>query len=141
MIDLVITGGKLVTPEFLLQADLAVKEGRIWGIGSEGAFPNASKFVRADGKLVMPGGVDPHVHMKPKSFGKTSREDYRSSSLAAAFGGTTTVIDFARQQVGSPLLTQSKICKMRLKAMLSSITHSIAYWSILRLVLALESLR
>src|SRR5579862_3862909 len=96
MIDLVVTGGKIATASFVFDGDIAVKDGLIYAIGSHGFVQNASKFVNAEGKVVIPGGVDPHVHFRSKAYGTSPSEDFESGSTAASCGGVSTVIDFAK---------------------------------------------
>ncbi|MCK5652345.1 MAG: amidohydrolase family protein, partial [Gemmatimonadetes bacterium] len=59
--------------------------------------------IDAKGLLVLPGGVDTHVHFNDVFMGTVSVHDYRTGTLAAAFGGTTTVIDFSNQVPGGTL--------------------------------------
>src|SRR5262249_44074255 len=60
----------------------------------------ADKTIDASGKLVIPGSIDPHVHMELPFGGTVSSDDFKSGTIAAAFGGTTTIIDFAIQSRG-----------------------------------------
>src|SRR5687767_8480731 len=60
----------------------------------------ADKTIDAAGKLVIPGGIDPHVHMELPFGGTVSSDDFESGTRAAAFGGTTSIIDFAIQYKG-----------------------------------------
>ena len=90
-VDLVIAGGKLVTPENVLDADVAVADGEIAAIGDERTFPDAERAVDASGLLVIPGVVDPHVHID----GYLSTDSYESGTSAAALGGVTSCINFA----------------------------------------------
>ncbi|MFB6362304.1 MAG: dihydroorotase family protein [Halobacteriales archaeon] len=92
-VDTVITGGQLVTPDGIRRADLAIEGETIAAVGSAAAVPPADQVVDAAGQLVMPGVVDPHVHVDdPYSF-----DTYETASRAAARGGITTFIDFAWQ--------------------------------------------
>lgn len=89
-------GGKLVTAEETLVADLLITDGKIAAIGPKLEVPDAEVFNIA-GRLVMPGGIDPHVHFDLPMFNTVSSDDHYSGTKAAAFGGTTTVIDFVSQ--------------------------------------------
>ena len=60
----------------------------------------ADKVIDASGKLVIPGGIDPHTHLDMPFGGTTSADDFETGTQAAAFGGTTTIIDFAIQSKG-----------------------------------------
>ncbi|WP_122090916.1 dihydroorotase [Halalkalicoccus subterraneus] len=90
-IDLVISGGTLATPRRLIDCDIAVNDSKIAAIGDKQTFPEAKERVDASGLLVMPGVVDPHVHID----GYLSRETYEAGTSAAALGGITSCINFA----------------------------------------------
>lgn len=97
MIDLLILNGTVVSPTSEQRLDVAVEGERIAAVGAPGSLgTQARKVIDAGGCLVIPGGVDPHVHyaMNFESILVTEGQEY---SPAAAFGGTTTVIDFAFQ--------------------------------------------
>jgi len=100
--DLVIRHGTIVTAAESFQADLGVSDGRIVTIGA-GLGP-ADEEIDATGLLVMPGGVDGHVHLaQPTGDGTVMADDFLSGTRAAAAGGTTTVLPFALQQKGQSL--------------------------------------
>jgi dihydropyrimidinase len=101
MYDRVIVNGTLVTAETATQADLAITGERISAIGHD--LP-AREILDASGMLVIPGAVDEHVHMQMPAGEFCSSDDFFSGTLAAACGGTTTVIDFVEPQPGQPLL-------------------------------------
>lgn len=93
-IDLIIQGGEVVLPNGELRyVDILISDGRIAGLVTDANHLAAKKRIDASGLLVMPGGVDPHVH-----FGITNprSEDYVSESIAAAAGGVTTIINYDR---------------------------------------------
>lgn len=89
--DIVIRNGTLVTPAGLLQADLGIAGETIAAIGPD---PRGREEINAAGKLVIPGGVDPHVHLQMSAGPVVSSDDWYTGTVAAACGGTTTVIDF-----------------------------------------------
>lgn len=93
MIDLVISGGRVVTADRIFEADIAVNGEQIAAVGDIETFPDARESIDADGKIVMPGVVDPHVHFS----GPNSMDNYATGSKAAAQGGVTTVCTFAWQ--------------------------------------------
>jgi dihydropyrimidinase len=99
-----IHSGTIVTAEETLEADLLIRSEKIAAVGrnlsSEGA-----ETVDASGKLVMPGGVDPHCHFALPMFDTISSDDHYTGHKAAAFGGTTTVMDFVPQDF--PTLEES----------------------------------
>jgi len=95
-----IRGGTLVTPRGLVQADLGIADGLIAAIGPD---LRAAAEIDATGKLVIPGAVDPHVHLQMPAGAFTSSDDWTTGTVAAACGGTTTVIDFVEPE-GQELL-------------------------------------
>jgi dihydroorotase (multifunctional complex type) len=96
--DLVITGGTVVTPQGRRRANVAVRNGRIAYVGQE--RPSADTTVDAGGLLVLPGGVDTHVHLMDP--GSTEREDFPTGTAAAAVSGVTTIIEHSH---GTPVRT------------------------------------
>jgi dihydropyrimidinase len=98
--SLLIKSGTIITASDTFQADILVEDETIVSIGkdlpSEGAV-----VIDADGKLVMPGGIDPHTHFNLPMFGTVSSDDHYTGHKAAAFGGTTTALDFISQDLDS----------------------------------------
>ncbi|GAA0303099.1 dihydroorotase [Halarchaeum salinum] len=92
-VDTVIAGGTLVTASGTREGALAIDDGEIVGVGDEAALPEGDEHIDATGDLVMPGIVDPHVHIGDH----VSIDSYETATRAAALGGVTTVIDFAWQ--------------------------------------------
>ncbi len=88
-----IKNGTLITAAETIQADILIEGERIERVGGALSHPNA-EVVDAEGKLIMPGGVDPHTHFDLPMFGTVSSDDHYTGHKAAAFGGTTTVMDF-----------------------------------------------
>ncbi len=99
--DLVIQNGKIVTAGETLDADLAIQGGKIQAIGKN---LSGHKVLNAAGLLVLPGAIDPHVHLQMPAGATTSSDNWQTGTTAAALGGTTTVIDFIE-----PLENQSLI--------------------------------
>ncbi len=100
--DLVVRGGQVFTDGALRDVDVGVTDGRIVAIGP--ALGAAEREVAAAGRLVLPGGVDSHVHIEQVSAGGLMNADtWESGTTAAAFGGTTSVIAFAAQHRGLDL--------------------------------------
>lgn len=98
--DIAIRNGTIVTASDTYQADVGIEGGKIAQIG--GRLPRAREEIDATGKLVIPGGIDVHVHMAPL-FGAFKADDFESGTRAAAAGGVTTIIDFAWQGAGDSL--------------------------------------
>ena len=97
MFDLLIRNGLLVTPEATFAADIAVSGEKIAALGAPGTFDGAADDYDAAGKYVLPGLIDPHVHMSHPFQGELSADDFQTTTIAAAHGGVTTLIDFAIQ--------------------------------------------
>src|SRR5271166_4929876 len=101
--DTIIGNGSLVTAADTYLADVAIADGKIAAIGKDLPRQNATKMLEASGKYVFPGGIDVHTHLDMPFGGTTSADDFETGTRAAAFGGTTTLIDFAIQYKGQPL--------------------------------------
>ena len=101
--DLVIRGGTVVTAADRFPADIGVRDGRIVALGE--ALDRGEEELDASGKLVLPGGIDSHVHLDQPSpeTGARSANDFRSGSISAACGGNTTILPFVRQLKGQSL--------------------------------------
>jgi dihydropyrimidinase len=92
--------GSLVTDQETVEADLLVVGEKIDSIAPDMDIPDAH-VVNVMGKLILPGGVDPHTHFDLPMFGTVSSDDHYTGHKAAAFGGTTTVMDFVPQEPDS----------------------------------------
>jgi dihydroorotase len=95
-LELIVNNARLVTENGIFYGNLGIKEGKIAGLFSIDHMPPAAQVIDADGKIVMPGAIDAHVHI-PVGNG-TYRGDFSSEGKAALLGGTTTVIDFVISQ-------------------------------------------
>lgn len=102
VLDLVLKGGRVVTPDGVVRCDVGVADGTIAAL-DEGLA--GAREIDAGGLLVLPGGIDSHCHMEQESSfgGLMTADDFTSGTRAAAFGGTTTVIPFACQRRGASL--------------------------------------
>src|SRR5580692_6017913 len=101
--DTIIANGRVVTATDTYASDLAISDGKITALGQNLPRDNATKIIDAAGKYVLPGGIDVHTHLD-MPFGSTiSADDFETGTRAAAFGGTTTLIDFAIQYKGQTL--------------------------------------
>jgi dihydropyrimidinase len=98
---LMIRNGTLITAAETFQADILVEGEKISRIGKNMTLPVDAESIDASGKLVMPGGVDVHTHFDLPMFNTVSADDHYTGHKAAAFGGTTTVIDFISQDSDS----------------------------------------
>lgn len=97
-----IRNGTIVTATDRYQADILIDNGIIHQIG-RGLDAGEAEIIDAEGLLVFPGGVDPHTHLDMPFGGTVTADDFETGTIAAAFGGTTTVIDFCLTQKGVPL--------------------------------------
>jgi dihydropyrimidinase len=101
--DSVIRNGTIVTATDTYASDIGIRDGKIVAIGQDLPIEGADKVIDATGRYVMPGGIDVHTHLDMPFGGTTSADDFESGTIAAAFGGTTTLIDFAIQYKGQTL--------------------------------------
>src|SRR5918997_451292 len=102
MAKTLIRNGRVVTAVDDYKADILVDGETVSVIGAKLEM-DADRVIDAGGKLVIPGGIDPHTHMELPFGGTQSSDDFRTGTVAAAHGGTTTIIDFAVQYKGQAL--------------------------------------
>src|SRR5579885_3117027 len=99
--DLVIRGGTVAAAD-TTNCDVGIKDGAVAALGRQ--LGAGLREIDARGKLVLPGGIDSHCHIEQRSSaGVVCADDFYSATVAAAFGGTTTVIPFAAQHKGQSL--------------------------------------
>src|SRR6266850_2521666 len=103
--DTLIANGTVVTATDTYAADVAITGGKITAIGQGLPRENTTRVLDAKGRYVLPGGIDVHTHLDMPFGGTTSADDFETGTRAAAFGGTTTLIDFAIQYKGQTLRT------------------------------------
>jgi dihydropyrimidinase len=120
-LDLVIRNGTVVTAADSFGADVGVRGGRIVALAED--LPRAAQEIDAAGRLVLPGGVDSHCHIEQLSgMGIWNADDFYTGTVAAAFGGTTTVIPFAAQHRGQSM--QGVVADYRERAKKAVIDHA-----------------
>lgn len=95
-----IKNGTLITEDEIKIADILIEDEKIIQVSS-GIIESNLEIIDAEGKLIMPGGVDAHVHLDLPMFNTVSSDDHYTGGKAAAFGGTTTMIDFISHDAGS----------------------------------------
>ena len=95
---MLIKNGTLITASDTFKADILVEGEQIRLIGENLSAPPDALVIDATGKFLLPGGVDPHCHFDLPMFGTVSSDDHYTGHKAAAFGGTTTVMDFVVQE-------------------------------------------
>ena len=102
MATLLIRNGIVITATDLYEGDVFVDGDKIAAIGSSLQM-NADRVIDAKRKYVVPGGIDVHTHLDMPFGGTTSADDFESGTIAAAHGGTTSIVDFAIQYKGETL--------------------------------------
>src|SRR5271154_1213997 len=101
--DTIIHNGTVVTATDTYVSDVGITGGKIAAIDEHLPPESASTSLDAKGLMVIPGGIDVHTHLDMPFGGTTSADDFQTGTIAAAFGGTTTLIDFAIQYKGQTL--------------------------------------
>jgi dihydropyrimidinase len=99
--DVIVRNGTVVTASGISKADIGIQDGKVVQIG--GTLDQAERIIDAEGCYVMPGGIDVHTHIDSGDFGTRSADDFGTGTIAAACGGTTTIIDFCSQDKGQTL--------------------------------------
>jgi dihydropyrimidinase len=100
-----ITNGTVITHVGRMAADVLIDAGVVVGIAAPGFHEwTAEKVIDASGRYLFPGGVDVHTHMELPFGGTYASDDFETGTRAAAWGGTTTIVDFAVQTIGEPLM-------------------------------------
>jgi dihydropyrimidinase len=100
--SVLLKNGLIVTSTGSYTADICMEGDRIRSIGT-GLAVKADETVDASGKYILPGAIDPHTHIDMPFMGTTSSDDWKTGSIAAACGGTTTIVDFSLQGKGEML--------------------------------------
>jgi len=109
-VDLVLHNAKICTAGEIVEAGLAIDEGRILKIAKETSLPHASERIDLKGKIVLPGLVDPHVHLRDQQL--AYKEDFLSGTSAAAAGGVTLAIDMPNNK---PVTMSATSLRKRMK--------------------------
>jgi dihydroorotase len=106
--DLILAGGKVVSPDAVIDADVAIRDGKIIAVGTADAMPSAKETVAVSGMHILPGAIDVHVHFRDPGY--PQKEDFASGTAAAAFGGVTTIFDMPNTipTVGTPEVLAAK---------------------------------
>ena len=100
--DLIVRGGTVVAGSDVVACDIGVRDGRIVSLGED--LGTADHMIDASGRLVLPGGIDSHVHIaQPSGPDVVQSDDFESGSRSAAFGGNTTILPFCLQEGGQTL--------------------------------------
>lgn len=102
--SILIKNGTVITAAGQQEADVLVVGERIESVSARGTSVQADEVLDAQGKYVVPGGIDVHTHMELPFGGTFASDDFETGTRAAAWGGTTTIIDFAVQTKGQNLM-------------------------------------
>jgi dihydropyrimidinase len=98
-----VRGGTVVTATDRYRGDVLIEDEKIAAVATSFDGVNADRTIDAAGKVVIPGGIDVHTHLDMPFGGTTSADDFESGTIAAAHGGTTSIVDFAIQYRGQTL--------------------------------------
>eukprot|EP01125_Pyxidicula_operculata_P021812 TRINITY_DN8661_c0_g1_i1.p1 TRINITY_DN8661_c0_g1~~TRINITY_DN8661_c0_g1_i1.p1 ORF type:complete len:493 (-),score=129.52 TRINITY_DN8661_c0_g1_i1:78-1556(-) len=101
---LLLKGGKVVNADFSVEADVLIENGKIVKVESNITPPNGCQVIDVTGKVLVPGGIDPHTHFHLPFMGTTAVDHFFGGTRAAIAGGTTTVIDFVIPSPGESLI-------------------------------------
>ena len=100
-----IKGGTVITAVEMMEADVLIDDGVVVALLGRNHTAEADEVIDATGKYVMPGGIDVHTHFELPFGGTLSADSFETGTRAAAWGGTTTIIDFAVQAKGDSAMT------------------------------------
>lgn len=124
MYDLVIKNAKIVTGDEVINGNVAVKDGKISCIVLPEETPEAAEILDLEGKILLPGGIDCHVHFNEPGY--TWREDFFHGSQAAAAGGITTVIDMPMQN--TPAVIDADILRRKAEMLWGKSAVDYGFW-------------
>ena len=107
--DLIIKNGKVVSPDSVIAASVAIKDGVVLSVGADEMMPPSKETLDAKGMHLLPGAIDDHVHFRDPGY--AHKEDFASGTIAAAFGGVTTVFDMPNTipATGTPEILAEKL--------------------------------
>jgi dihydropyrimidinase len=106
--DTIIRGGRIATAADIFSCDIGIRDGVVAALGHD--LGDAEQYIEADGKWVLPGGIDSHVHIsQPSGDGIVMADDFETGTRSAAFGGNTTIMPFCLQEKGQSLREALKL--------------------------------
>lgn len=100
--EILIKNGKVVSSKETKKADIYIKDGKISQIAPKINISGNVKIIDATGKYILPGGIDVHTHLDMPFMGSFSTDDFYTGTVAAAFGGTTSILDYIIPQKFQP---------------------------------------
>lgn len=117
MYDLILKNGSIVTSKNTFTGDIAIKDGTIAKV-SEKIDDDANRIINLEGKYILPGVIDGHIHCMCPFMGCTGPNDIYTTSIAGAFGGVTMIIDFSNSKQGDSMVksVQDKLEQMSISA-------------------------
>ena len=124
MFDLAIKNGKVVTSDNVREATVCIKDDKIAAIISPELKFEAKEVIDAEGNYIFPGAIDTHAHLNDPGY--NWREDYEHATMAAAVGGTTTILDMPLQN--EPALTDGKIFDKKYEKVSKNAYVDYAFW-------------
>src|ERR1041385_8132732 len=122
----VIRGGTIVNAGERFEADVKVEGRTITGIGSDLRTSTGDTTIDAQGRYVLPGFIDPHVHMELPFMGTGSIDDFETGTASGIAGGTTCIVDFCIPARGESLLDGFKAWRERSKKAVADYTFHMA---------------
>lgn len=124
MFDVLVKNGKLVTPDRIYEAQIAIKDGKFDGFFSVDEEVEAKEVIDAKGNYVFPGAIDTHAHLNDPGY--TWREDYEHGTAAAGVGGYTTIIDMPLQN--EPALTNAELFDKKVETVDANAYVDYCFW-------------
>src|SRR5262245_42708374 len=128
-VGLLIRNGEIVTATDRYVADVRCDQGRIVDIGSRLEAKSGDETIDAAGRYLLPGFIDPHVHMELPFMGTVSADDFESGTASGVAGGTTCIIDFCIPAPGESLLAALEVWKQRASKAVADYTFHMAITS------------
>jgi dihydroorotase len=124
IVDSVLTNAKAYINKEIIPCSIAIENGKIFKISKETHMPKSDEKIDLKNLLVLPGLIDPHVHLRDE--GKSYKEDFYSGTAAAAGGGFTTVLDMPNNQ---PITLNAEILKNRIKLARNHVLVNVGFYS------------
>jgi len=124
VVDLILKGAKVYIDGKIIEAGIAIDEGRIVKVAKEPSLPCTSERINLGGMLILPGAIDVHAHLRNQEL--SYKEDFYSGTCAAASGGVTLLLDMPNNK---PVTMSSEALKERMKIASRKIIVNVAFYS------------